>query len=118
PDLAISNSDDWCEVYENVSTGGRGLVVALRGSASNRFGVGAKVAVEAGGRKQAQELIGGGSYFSHNELALGFGLGEREAAERLDVVWPSGKRQRFARLPAGRRLLVSEGPRTAPPASP
>ena len=118
PDLAIANSNDWCEVYENVGAGGRSLVVELRGSASNRWGVGAKVALAAGGRRQAQELIGGGSYLSQSEPALAFGLGERDEVDRLDVAWPSGKRQRFERLPGGRRIAVFEGVTTAPPASP
>ena len=118
PDLAISNSNDWCEVYENVSAGGGALVVRLAGSASNRSGIGTKVEVTAGGRKQAQELFGGGSYLSQSEPALLFGLGGEAVAERLSVAWPSGRRQRFERLPAGRRLLVFEGATTALPLSP
>ncbi len=106
-DLAISNSNDWSEVYENVSEGGRWLAVRLRGDG---FGVGAKVEVEAGGTRQAQELVTGSSYLSQNDLTLTFGLGARPTADRLTITWPSGRRQRFEALPAGRILMVIEGP--------
>ncbi|MGH9361682.1 MAG: ASPIC/UnbV domain-containing protein, partial [Thermoanaerobaculia bacterium] len=108
-DLAIANSDDWSEVYENVSAAGRGVSVRLRGGAGNRFGVGARVEVEAGGARQAQEMVTASSYFSQNDLALTFGLGNLAHAERLTVSWPSGRRQRFETLPAGRTLVVIEG---------
>ena len=48
----------------------------------------------------------GSSYLSQSELALTFGLGRRESADRLVVEWPSGVTQDFRNLRAGRYDLT------------
>jgi hypothetical protein len=120
-DLAIVNSNERAEVYENVTGEAppghrrRFLALDLAGTASNRAGVGARVELHAGGRGQVREVKTASSYLSQNELTLRFGLGEAEGAERVTVRWPSGKVQRFAGLPAGRRVLLVEGPTAGSP---
>jgi hypothetical protein len=71
----------------------RWLAVRLRGTSSNRDGLGAVVRVTAGGITQTRALDGTSGYLSHSVAPLYFGLGESAAVERLEVVWPSGARQ-------------------------
>ena len=63
--------------------------------ASNRSAIGARVRCVAGGVLQVHEVRGGGSYISQNDLRVHFGLGTRDAVERVDVRWPSGLEEQW-----------------------
>ncbi len=80
----------------------------LEGTRSNRDGVGAVVAVKAGGRRRRAWRFGGGSYQSASDPRLHFGLGEDQIDE-VEVRWPSGRVDRFARLLVDRCYRLKEG---------
>ncbi|MFQ5845221.1 MAG: FG-GAP-like repeat-containing protein, partial [Planctomycetota bacterium] len=89
------------------------LVVEVRGSAPNVFGYGARVLVEAGGRRQVQQVGTKVSYLSSGPHALHFGLGDAARADRVVVRFPSGRVVERRRVPAGSRLRLKEvDPRT------
>ena len=44
----------------------------------------------AGGVQQWQEVRGGGSYLSQNDLRVHFGLAQATRVDRIDVRWPNG----------------------------
>jgi len=67
--------------------------IALTGTASNRNGLGATVRVTAGGRTLAQWQDGKSGYLSQSALPLYFGLGGATTIDRVDVDWPSGRKQ-------------------------
>ncbi|MFP5283129.1 MAG: ASPIC/UnbV domain-containing protein, partial [Actinomycetes bacterium] len=69
---------------------------------------GARVELEAGGRKQVRETRTGTSYLSQNALTLHFGMGDAAQADRLTIRWPDGKVQGLRNLPPGRRIVVAE----------
>jgi hypothetical protein len=71
----------------------RALTISLRGSRSNRFGVGAKVVVRAAGATYTKVNDGKSGYLSQSLHPLYFGLGEATRVDRIDVFWPSGKSQ-------------------------
>ncbi len=83
--------------------------IRLEGSESNRSAIGARVTLDAGGRRRMQQVVGGGSYFSQSDLALQFGLGDAKAVDRLEVRWPNGAEQAFEGLKAGARYRLVEG---------
>jgi hypothetical protein len=76
----------------------RFLKVVLRGTRSNRGGLGAVVTVTAGGASHAQVHDGKSGYLSQSLMPLYFGLGDAERIDRVEVVWPSGQRQ-VAQMP-------------------
>jgi len=84
------------------------IILKLEGRHSNRSALGAKVSVTANGRTQIDEVRSGGSYLSQNDLRLHFGLGSSPQAERIEVLWPSGKKQLLLGVRGGRVLLVAE----------
>ena len=84
------------------------LLVRAVGTASNRDGIGARVIISAGGQTQHAEVQSGGSYLSHNDLRLHFGLGEAERVDRLEVRWPSGVVQVLSDIAADQVLTVVE----------
>jgi len=108
-DLAIVNSDDVAEVWENLGAAGGWLLVDLAGRGGNRFGVGARLELAGDGRRQVREARTASSYLSQGAATVHFGLGPARAAD-LEVIWPTGARQRFTGLPAARRLRVVERP--------
>ena len=109
-DLAISNSNEIAEAYENLtgSTLGHWLMIDLSGATANRYGIGARLDLRTAKAEQIREQKTGSSYMSQNDLTLHFGLGAEETVEQLGVVWPSGARQRFAGLPVDKRVRIWE----------
>lgn len=78
-------------VYGNISTTpGNWLKLALAGDGVrvNRSAVGAVVRVSAGGVTQMREIVSGSSTTSTEDLRAHFGLGEAEAVDSIEVVWP------------------------------
>ena len=80
----------------------------LRGTRSNRDGIGARVELTAGGRTQIREGQRGNSYLSSNDPRAHFGLGSLETVEKLLVRWPSGAVQEVAVDAVDRILEVVE----------
>ena len=69
------------------------LKVKLIGSDSNRDGLGAKVTVTAGSESYVKVHDGQSGYLSQSQCPLYFGLDDANSVDRIDVLWPSGKRQ-------------------------
>lgn len=67
--------------------------VELRGTQSNRNGLGAKVTVTAGNLTITRVQDGKSGYLSQSVLPLYFGLGKATQVARIEVLWPSGIRQ-------------------------
>jgi enediyne biosynthesis protein E4 len=71
----------------------RWLKVVLIGTASNRNGLGASVSVEAERQVRTKYNDGKSGYLSQSALPLYFGLGDAKKIDRVEVNWPSGRRQ-------------------------
>ncbi len=117
PEVVIVNMNRTPSLLKNQGVHQNYLSLALRGTKSNRSAIGARVTVEAGGRRQIDEVMSGGSFYSQNDLALYFGLGRAERADRIQVRWPSGAVQEWREVAANRRLLVVEGEEKLAPAA-
>ncbi|HEY2796866.1 MAG TPA: CRTAC1 family protein [Thermoanaerobaculia bacterium] len=84
------------------------LKVALSGTASNRDGLGAVVRVTAAGRVQTHAHDGKSGYLSQSSLPLYFGLGSASEVERVEVLWPSGRRSVVEKPKANATLGIEE----------
>jgi hypothetical protein len=107
-DIVVSDSGGSPLLLRN-DGGNRNHWIALRarGRESNRFGIGAKVRVTSGGRTQLREVNPYGSYLSTSDVRLYFGLGNATLA-RIEIEWPSGKKQVLDSVRAGQILLLDE----------
>jgi hypothetical protein len=85
------------------------LKVKLIGTKSNRTALGARVVVNVGSRQQAQAVLSQSSYYSHDDLRLHFGLGEKAKADRLTIYWPSGQVESVANVAAHQLVIIKEG---------
>jgi hypothetical protein len=88
----------------------RWLRVSLKGTKSNRSGIGATVtATLAGGVKRSGMVKTGSSYLSQSELPLTFGLGSEARVAGLEVRWPSGQVDTIGSVEANRTITIVEG---------
>jgi enediyne biosynthesis protein E4 len=102
-DLVVSNMDDEPTLLENrQGTGHRWVAFRLVSPARNRFAIGAKVTIDAGGRKQFREVRSGGGYLSQSDLRTYFGLGDHAGPVDVEVRMPGGRRWRWQGLSSGR----------------
>jgi len=108
------NNDGWQDAVMTVLGGppqiflNRGgkqhwLVISLRGTRSNRDGLGARVRVNG----QTRFATTAGSYLSASDKRLHFGLGAAETA-KVEIAWPSGTRQILNDVHADQFLEVRE----------
>jgi hypothetical protein len=109
-DLAISNSGEPAVLLHNESrTPYHWIRLELRGTKSNRDGVGSKVTVHIGSRRIVRHRKGGGSYCSAPDPRLLIGTGEARQVDQVEIRWPSGLVQRVGPLAADHGYLVVEG---------
>ena len=102
-DVVVSNMDDVPTLLENRQRTGHHLVAfRLASPGPNRFAIGARVTLEAGGHRQVREVRSGGSYLSQSDLRAYFGLGALAGPVDVEVRMPGGDRWRWQGLPADR----------------
>jgi hypothetical protein len=108
PEIVLVNMNAAPSLFKNYGTHGHYLNVALTGTKSNRSAIGARVIVNAGGRKLVTEVMSGGSYYSQNSLTQHFGLGAVASVESIEIRWPSGTVQTIGKTAADQTLRVVE----------
>jgi hypothetical protein len=117
-DIVYTNFDGDVTVLRNDNDTGHSADVHLRGTVSNRYGVGAIVRAESGLGAQARPLVLGRGYLSSSEPMVHLGFGEDTVITRLTVTWPSGAVQRFENLPVDRIYTITEPSTPVPPEQP
>jgi hypothetical protein len=109
-DVLVINMNDRPTLLRNdTAAGNHWIAVRLVGTRSNRDGIGARVTVQAGGRRQRIEIRGDGSYMSHSDLRAHVGLGPAPRVDRLEIRWPSGLVETASALEADRFYVAREG---------
>jgi len=85
------------------------VLFKLIGTKSNRAAIGARVTIRAAGVKQFNEVRGGSSYLSQNDLRLHFGLGTATRMESVEIRWPNGATETLQNIPADAIYTIVEG---------
>jgi hypothetical protein len=110
PDIVASAIDDVPLVLENAGAPANAWVsFRLEGTRSNRSAIGARVTIEAGGKRQERTIQSGSSFASQNELAARFGLGPAARIDLVRVEWPSGLVESFPPPPPRTEAVLVEG---------
>ena len=89
--------------------GNHWIQIRLKGTKTNRDGVGARVKVVAGDLTQIDEVHSGRGYQSHYGTRLHFGLGKRERIDRIEVRWIGGGIDVLKNVRVDRFLTITEG---------
>ncbi len=95
-------------LLRNDAPAGAALVVRLRGLASNRDGIGARVTAQIGGRTLHRVISGGHGLLSASPHQAWIGLGAAGQVDQLTIRWPSGTVDVLTDVPAG-QVQVVEG---------
>lgn len=107
-DLVINNLNGEASLYENLTNKKNNyLKIKLEGPDKNRDGIGAKVSLYYGGKKQQffqQKTVRG--YLSSNEPLLHFGLEKVEKIDSIRVEWPGGKENILKEIKANQSLKI------------
>lgn len=112
-DLYLSNEGGRNRLYVNGGTPNHWLVVKLKGTSSNRDGIGAQVTVKVGPLHQRRDVDGGSGYLSQPSLPVEFGLRGHTTVDSLIIRWPSGIVQLLEKVQADQIIEVEE-PALAP----
>ena len=108
-DVLVSVIDDRPILLRNDSAASHWITLRLEGRTSNRSAIGARVTIQAGSRRQVAEVRSGGSYISHNDTRVHFGLGTATSVDRVIVRWPNGTLETLGSATADRFYVVREG---------
>jgi hypothetical protein len=109
-DILIStNGGPACLLRNDGGNRNHWLTLRLVGTRSNRDAIGAVVRLESASGRQMQTVHSGSSYCSQSDLALTFGLAQDPAATAIEITWPSGTKERVARLAANQFVTIREG---------
>lgn len=115
-DLVYVNYNGGVSVFRNDVSGRHRVQIRLRGTRSNRFGVGAVLRAESQSiGRQAQAITVARGYAAGSELVAHFGLGPDEKLKRLVIDWPSGTRQVVTDLEADFAYVITETETSPPP---
>lgn len=109
-DIVVSAIGRKAEVWMNRSPhSGHWLDISLRGTKSNRDGIGARIMVmsKTVGR-QCNHMTTSVGYASSSLTPVHFGLGPDSTAELVEILWPSGIAQALHNVPADHGIKVTE----------
>ncbi len=108
-DVVILNSRQPPTILRNDTTNDNHWVrVRLRGTKTNRDGVGARVKVVAGDLVQVAEVHSGRGYQSHYGAHPHFGLGKHDRIDRIEVRWVGGGVDIVKNVPVDRLVTITE----------
>ncbi len=108
-DVVISSVGKGAVLLKNQGLrNGNWIQIRAQGTASNAFGFGATVRVETAGKTQVREINNVSSYLSSSDTRLHLGLGGAKIIQRLEILWPSGRRQVLTDVAANQILVVKE----------
>ncbi len=103
-----SFDDSRIKLYKNQGNQNHWLTIQLKGTKSNRDGIGARITLRSGGKTQIRDVIAGSSFLSQNSLWQTFGLGKESLAYSVEIKWPSGTKQVLNNIKADQKLVVTE----------
>ena len=110
PDILVINMNDRPTLLRNdTESGNNWVMLKLVGDSPNRDAIGARVWLEATARVQSAEVRSGGSYLSHNDMRVRFGLGRQTKVPVVKVRWPNGAIERFDGLTPNTIHVIRQG---------
>jgi hypothetical protein len=112
-DVVVSHINEPVAVLRNTATGPYHWLGVQLAGAKNADVVGARVILEAGGRKQTRFARGGGSYTSSSDRRFVFGLGDSDRFDKLTVIWPDGTQQEWSDLGLDHYYVLVQGEKAA-----
>ncbi len=109
-DVLVINMNDQPTLLRNETTASNNwITLKLVAKSGNRDAIGARVSLEQEGPAQVSEIRSGGSYLSHNDMRVHFGLGQRTNVPPVKVRWPDGAVEWFDHLTPNTIQVIRQG---------
>jgi len=110
-DVVLNNLDSTPTLLRNVVNNANHWVTLklVGGSKSPRDAIGAKAFLTVGSVRQRADVFSGGSYASTSDPRLHFGLGSASRVDKLEIFWPSGRREEVTLPCIDCIVLLTEG---------
>jgi enediyne biosynthesis protein E4 len=108
-DVVVTALGQEAEIWMNrTDKSGHWLDLALRGTKSNRDGIGARIKLVTKSGTQYNHMTTSVGYASSSDGPVHFGLGLDNRADLVEIHWPSGIVQTLQNVPADQVLSVVE----------
>ena len=105
-DLFVANAGAPPHLFRNVSPvapkGPHWVTLAMAGTVSARDAIGAQVRLTAGGRTRLGFVDPGNGFAAQGSRRVHFGLAEAAVIDRVEILWPSGRREALGPLAVDR----------------
>ena len=104
-DVIVSALGEPAELWQNASPDDNAwLILKLRGTRSNRDGIGARVRIG----NLYNQMTSSVGYASSSHFGVHFGLGRAKQVDRIEIRWPSGIEQVLSGVATNQVLQVTE----------
>ncbi len=110
-DLVVNNINQPAFVYENQAAkqnSNHYLAISLKGAGGNTQGIGAKVSIYNGGKRQYLEQMPTRGFQSSVSPVLHFGLGKDKQIDSLRITWQRGGSQLLTNVKADKQITLNE----------
>jgi len=110
-DVLVTNNNGLVRLLRNQADKSRHwLTLKLESAGTNRFAIGARVAVLRQGQDPLWRRVHtDSSYLAANDVRAHFGLGDKPDIEAVLVYWPGGSRERFDGIKSDRIVTLRRG---------
>lgn len=96
-------------LFKNKGKGNNWITIQLVGVQNNRDGIGSRIEITTGGKKQIREVQAGSSYRAQSSSWSTFGLGKDKKIDSITVRWPKGNVQTLNDIEPNKMIIIKEG---------
>ncbi|HMG07089.1 MAG TPA: VCBS repeat-containing protein [Mucilaginibacter sp.] len=107
-ELITNNVNHEAGIYKNTSTKTAYLTLRFTGRQDNKFGIGVKAYVFCKGQMQYEQLMLTRGFQSSVEPRLHFGLGNKQSADSILIVWPNQSCQLLKNIKANQQVTIDQ----------
>lgn len=110
-DVLVMDLEGRARLLHNEPVGERGNWVSFRldDGRRNHEGIGARITLEASGRRQVREVTRGRSVLSASDCRAYFGIGRATVVDRITIRWPDGRTEERRHLAVNRSHTLRQG---------
>ena len=109
PDIIVMNDTENNFLWENTTTNSNNwLKVKLKGTVSNKDGIGSKIEVFANGKSQFRYTLCGEGYLGQNSNTEFFGLNDATSIDYVKVTWLSGVEDIINNVDVNKAITIVE----------
>lgn len=109
-DIAILNANGTkTQLWKNNGGTNNWIKIKLKGTLSNRDGIGSRIEIYAGGKASHRVVTNETSYQSQNSLTQTAGLGTSAVVDSIIVSWPGGQKSKVTSAGINQTITITEG---------